>query len=184
MARAACFGRMRGVEDEAGGPHVIEDFETRRLSVRHWRPDLRKLSQLEAALAPVFTPEVLAPLPPPLQAVEPFAAWAAARAAESEVFIARRGGEVVGLLIIATDRSDEVPAVRLGYLIAAPFWGQGFASELLEGLVASLRGPVRLVGGVARGNAASARVLVKQGFALAADQPDADVEVYVREIGE
>ena len=57
--------------------------------------------------------------------------------------------------------------VRLGYLLAEDAWGQGYASELVEAFVGWCRQhpPIAsIVGGVARDNVASARVLTKSGF--------------------
>lgn len=57
--------------------------------------------------------------------------------------------------------------VRLGYVLAEPFWGRGMASELVSGLVEWARAHPSistLSGGVALGNPASARVLSRNGF--------------------
>lgn len=74
---------------------------------------------------------------------------------------------LAGLLILNRADDDE-NIIHLGYLLAKTAWGQGLATELVQGLVAhlqqqdSFRGQVR--GGVDRHNPASARVLQKADF--------------------
>lgn len=167
-------------------------FETSRLTVRNWRQDLDAPSRrksLEAALEEILNSRVLEHLPPPLQlTVEGgISGWVSARAEESDVLLVTRAGssELVGLLIIATDMESPGPlTLHIGYLFAQADWGQGYATEVLSGLIAALgRGkPVRLVGGVSPGNAASARVLEKVGFRRDPELSMSDVDMFVRVI--
>ncbi|CAE7851289.1 unnamed protein product, partial [Symbiodinium microadriaticum] len=82
---------------------------------------------------------------------------------------------IVGLVIafeLAVEGSDFQKDIRLGYLLSERFWGQGFASELVRGFVSwcrqfngtDTRQIASIIGGVARTNVASKRVLVKNGF--------------------
>ncbi|PWE28007.1 hypothetical protein C4N9_14260 [Pararhodobacter marinus] len=150
-------------------------FQTARFRVAHWCPLLGDASArraLEEALRDILTPAVLAHLPEsfrPDPGKGSASRWIDARAAESDVLTihAQRDGRLVGLVILAAGPNDAAPAVlHLGYLFAQPVWGQGAASEVLGGLLASLRGraPISLLGGVDRDNPASARVLQKAGF--------------------
>ncbi len=53
-------------------------------------------------------------------------------------------------------------------MLSEPHWGQGFASELIAGLVQWCRSKpsvTRIVAGVERANSPSIRVLEKAGFA-------------------
>ncbi len=172
------------------------DFTTARLSVRDWRPALADPAArraLEAALAGLLTPPVLAPLPPALQldpAPGAVAAWVQDRAAEAEVMTvaAADGGGLVGLLLLAADPDPAPaadPALHLGYLLAETAWGRGLATELLAGLVAALsgRGPLRLRAGVDRTNPASARVLVKAGFVALPELSAAGAAMFERRVG-
>lgn len=166
-------------------------FTTARLSIHSWRPlikDRAARQTLEAALSRILTPGVLAYLPPALQIEqrgETLATWIDAREAESEVLLVewKDSGAVVGLVILAPDPGAAPrPTIHVGYLIAEPAWGRGVASELLIGLVAAMEndGPVQLVAGVDRANAASARVLRKAGFVRAPDLSTPATDTYVR----
>ena len=84
---------------------------------------------------------------------------------EAEVVVlATRSGEAIGLLILSHGATGD-RLRHLGYLFVRAAWGQGYASEMLRALQDLYRGqPVILSGGVMADNAASARVLQKQGF--------------------
>lgn len=171
------------VGDELG------EFRTPRLHVAHWQP-LLKETRLRDALSEILIPAVLRDLPPPMQlsgAPDSIPEWIAARASESEVYLVQTDGDrsIIGLLILAVDDGQKVATCHLGYLLGAPHWGQGYASELVAGLVAALDpGPVmRLVGGVAATNPASARVLEKHGFEVVPDQSDSETMMFARLVG-
>jgi len=74
------------------------------------------------------------------------------------------GSEVVGC--IGIDRSETADA-EIGYWIARPHWGRGYASEAARGVleVARLLGHNRIEAGHFTDNPASGRVLRKIGFA-------------------
>ena len=153
----------------------ITTFETQRLKIRDWTAalaDPARRSALELALRSILSPAVLAPLPPPLQLTEgpgDLAAWVDARAAESDVLsiTEKATSQLVGLVILAQipEPADQT-TVHIGYLFAEVAWGQGLASEMLQGLVFATRAdaPLKLLGGVDVSNPASARVLQKAGF--------------------
>ena len=95
-----------------------------------------------------------------------------------------RDEELIGLVILAQDPDAALPTVHLGYLFAKSVWGRGAASEVVTGLVQSLRAsaPVRLVGGVDPANPASARVLEKAGFARDPAQSSQDSTIYTKDL--
>jgi RimJ/RimL family protein N-acetyltransferase len=81
------------------------------------------------------------------------------------IFLRTAGApQLVGAIGLARRRGDEV---ELGYWIARPFWGRGFATEAGQAVVRmareSLRLP-RLAAGHLVDNPASGRVLEKLGF--------------------
>ena len=79
------------------------------------------------------------------------------------------------------DRPGAPIEVRLGYLLAEDAWGQGYASELVEGFVRWCRQhpPIAsIAGGVARDNVASVRVLTKNGFQRDSTADVGDVNLY------
>jgi ribosomal-protein-alanine N-acetyltransferase len=95
-------------------------------------------------------------------------------------WIAERDRE--GALLLVLDRSSKTPVgliilfeseeegsgrcVRIGYMLAESAWGRGYGSELLKGFVDWCRtvSISSIIGGVARENDASRRVLEKNGF--------------------
>ena len=74
-----------------------------------------------------------------------------------------QGSRVVGCIGIG---ASETADVELGYWIAQPFWGRGFASEAARGVleVARLLGHEQMEAGHFTDNPASGRVLRKLGF--------------------
>jgi RimJ/RimL family protein N-acetyltransferase len=151
-------------------------FSTERLRVENWNGAPRDgggRAALLAALADLLSPPVTKHLPEPMRLAEgPGAveAWVAARDAESDVFCVcdRKTQALLGLLILGADQ-DAAGAltIRLGFLLAESAWGQGYATELVHGLVAWCKNQAltgQLLGGVETENAASAAVLTKAGF--------------------
>ena len=96
--------------------------------------------------------------------------WLEARHAESRVLLVEAidRNAPIGLVLLTEDEDESRTTIRLGYLLREDSWGRGYASELLIGLVASLRQAVphncTLIGGVSKANPASGRVLAKAGF--------------------
>lgn len=153
-------------------------FETDRLLVREWHsasPEEWPEQNLAALVTRVMTEPVTRSLPSSWQGeytAERAAGWIAERDSEGATLLVleRSTRQAVGLLMlfesVAEDEPDGVD-VRVGYLLAESAWGEGIASELIEGLVewSRAQAPIRsLAGGVARDNVASARVLEKSGF--------------------
>jgi len=167
----------------------FQHFETARLRVRPWGETLRDPSRaaaLYARLQDILTPAVLAHLPPSMQmggASVDVAGWVAAREAESDVSLIwhKADAAIIGLCIFARFPAPSRDDVHLGYLLAEDTWGQGYASELLQGMAAANQNgaAVTLIGGVGRDNPASARVLVKAGFVRDAARSDSETDVFV-----
>lgn len=130
---------------------------------------------LAAEISALLTAKTTSFLPADWQGdytVERAGRWIAERDAESATLLAVAKDPIstIGLVILfeSTDRTTGALDLRIGYVIAESAWGQGFAGELVEGLVgwARAQGSIRSIsGGVASGNPASARVLLKNGFA-------------------
>lgn len=160
-------------------------FETGRLSVAHWRDvlvDEAARTRLERELSSILTPVTTAFLPPSMQ-VEPgsdISAWVTGRADESDVCTVRLAdGTLIGLLILHVDAG----VIRIGYLFGEEHWGQGYATELLAGLIrwcASSGKGYQLIGGVEADNKASIRVLEKAGFKLDKAASAPHVRFYTR----
>jgi len=162
------------------------NFQTKRLQVQDWTADIKSGAAFERDLSPLLTPNVLAPLPPPLQlGAIPLAEWIAARASESLVCSVHlsENRALCGLILLHFEATHPTPTCHLGYLLAEDYWGQGLASELLAGLInwfqIEIPGTV-LMAGVATNNPVSARVLVKNGFVPAGREFADDVKMYTR----
>lgn len=153
-------------------------FETRRLLVKEWHSfgyaDW-KHQDLADVVVHMLTDRVTRQLPAGWQGTydrERTQRWIAERDLEGATLLVvdKASREPAGLVILFESSADRTQAVelRLGYLLAEDFWGQGLASELLGGLVdwSRAHGIASLAGGVERGNIASMRVLEKNGFSL------------------
>ncbi|SHG79657.1 Acetyltransferase (GNAT) domain-containing protein [Cognatiyoonia sediminum] len=169
------------------------DFTTARLRVQSWNSgaDGSSWSDIEVTgLRRLLTPAVLRHLPPSMHLTDfdsEIQGWVGERLDESNLLKVSFEQRLVGLVILAVETTkSRRPNVHIGYLLAEDTWGQGLASELIVGLVEALSplAPVRLVGGVERGNSASARVLEKAGFACDAQVPMDGVDTYFLDIPE
>jgi RimJ/RimL family protein N-acetyltransferase len=177
------------VEDRTG---IVSScrFDTDRLRVENWNAALRDggtRSALMAELSALLTPAVTQYLPEPMRLYEgpdEIERWVSARNDESDVFCVRdaRMHELLGLLVLGASRdATGALTVRLGFLLAEKAWGKGIATELVKGLVGwcakqALTG--QLLGGVEVENAASAAVLIKAGFARAADMSSDETHTF------
>lgn len=88
-------------------------------------------------------------------------------------------GDLWGVLICAQTAPQEL---HIGYIIGQAQWGKGLASELILGLCQAARSAdiKTLIGGVARDNPASARVLEKAGFQAAPNPNDPASDLFVK----
>lgn len=165
-------------------------FETIRMRAESWSATVDRREQrrvLVEELKNVLTPQVLRHLPEPLQMSEAHPEideWVTARAAESDVMLVRdcASDRLLGLLILAEFVDSEVlTTVHLGYLFSEEAWGNGYATELIAGLVSWYRDKdqsVQLFGGVENGNTASSKVLRKNGFEVVEDLSDETTEMF------
>ena len=162
-------------------------FQTDRMEVGDWPSHLTGTHAVEARstfVVSLLSEAVTQELPTGWQGPydeDRASAWFADRRGEGAVLpiVARSDRRPVGLLILAeSEITDGLLDIFLGYLIHESDWGRGLATEVVAGLADWCRanGTVRsIVGGVTDGNAASARVLQKNGFVPAstvADVPD------------
>ena len=82
-------------------------------------------------------------------------------------FLITRARDAAVIGCIGLDKVDEYPdAIEMGYWIARPFWGQGFATEAGRAAldVAQSLGHSKIVASHFLDNPASGRVLCKLGF--------------------
>ena len=161
---------------------LFQQFETDRFSVVHWAdtiavPVARR--GLVKQLPNLLTPDVIAHLPPFCDLSDQnIEQWIDARAAESDIYLIRETGTdaIIGLLFLTPPSNNDI---HLGYLFEQSTWGQGYATELLAGLVSHVpKTGVCLLGGVERKNPASAHVLRKTGFHVVPELSDAETEMF------
>ena len=168
---------------------IFNDFATTRLTIRNWLPSMRPSvdkTMLAARLVPILTKTVLEHLPPSLQVdqtADAALAWIDARTDESDVYLVKLSvtGELVGLMILVSEtRPGRGVCVHIGYLFSQAAWGKGYATELLKGVLkqAKKRPPITLVGGVEKGNEASAHILRKVGFTQSTTLNDDTTDVF------
>lgn len=89
------------------------------------------------------------------------------------------------LLIYGYEAGNTNQSIRIGYVISEKYWGNGFASELIEALVSKLLevgSVLSVVGGVAPSNVASVRVLTKNGFQFLENSNGTDF--YIRKLSQ
>jgi len=75
--------------------------------------------------------------------------------------------EIFGCAAVFRSTTDD--DWEVGYWVAQPFWGRGYATEALNAVIAWARtelGATRLLAGHFEGNDASAHILTKAGFRL------------------
>ena len=161
---------------------LFQQFETEPLSVAHWAdtiaaPVARR--NLATQLPDLLTPDVIAHLPPFFDLTDQnIDQWIDARDAESDIYLIREAGTdtIIGLMFLTLPFNNDI---HLGYLLGQAAWGQGYASELLAGLMLHVpKTGFRLLGGVGRENPASAHVLRKTGFQLLSELSDTKTEMF------
>jgi RimJ/RimL family protein N-acetyltransferase len=139
---------------------------TERLLLRPgWREDAPALT---AAIGDEAILTKLARAPSPYRLVDA-EGWLGRDRAEDEadflIFTRDDGQRLIGGVGLSPDA--ERGAIELGYWIARPYWGQGFATEAARAVVDTARETLRLkrlVSGHFVDNPASGRVLAKLGF--------------------
>jgi len=165
-------------------------FTTGRLTVQHWSDRIADADWLLQALPDLLTPPVLAQLPPsfaPPDSPDGWRRWISDRARECDVYTVCTSADdnMIGLLILAGDDQENAPVIHVGYLLRTDSWGQGYGSELVNGLVDKLADgqACRLLAGVAIDNPASARILQKAGFSRSNTLSDSDTDMFTRSVG-
>ncbi len=154
-------------------------FRTDRLEVGEWHAMAENYGlDLETVVLDTLTPQTTRALPPEWHGafdIERSRRWIEDRDAESATLLAveHETGAAPCLLLLFESASieDSGVDVRIGYIVRDETAGRGLASELIGGLVEWARSQPTigvLAGGVSSDNAASARVLIKNGFVTAA----------------
>ena len=143
--------------------------------------------ELAAIVARILTPKVTESLPQNWQgfySLERAKGWVTERDAEGVNLLVIEKNTQTAMGFIILSGNDSFKDLRLGYLLAESSWGQGYASELIQGFVEWCRENAisSVTGGVAKGNIASRRVLEKSGFVCMSDSSDCEEQMLVLRI--
>ncbi|WP_330959941.1 GNAT family N-acetyltransferase [Photobacterium sp. 53610] len=161
------------------------EFHTARLRVSHISKLLNQnRTTLEELLAHaalnLLTPKVTHSLPPEFQSVQcehSARVWARKMMKESHVLVIQVTvtQEIIGFIFLSQYDDAGLQKAHVGYLLGEGYWGQGYASECLAGLIAWCQEAQivsALVAGVETENFQSVRLLQKHGFdEVAIDAP-------------
>lgn len=153
-------------------------FVTERLLVEEWHSlsaDDWAHQELAHVVSTMLTARVTQSLPEGWQGaytIERASEWIQERDREgATLLVVERSSRMpVGVMILLESDDEKLGrSVRIGYLLSESAWGQGLASELVQGFVGWCRmaGIGSIVGGVERDNVPSQRVLEKNGFVCA-----------------
>jgi ribosomal-protein-alanine N-acetyltransferase len=161
-------------------------FDTDRLIVKEWRALIASDKDMAEVVITILTPRVTRSLPEGWQGeytADRASRWIAERDQEGATLLVLDGSSraPIGLMILfESERGKSGRCVRIGYLLAESAWGQGFASELLEGFVdwCGTANISSVIGGVARENVASRRILEKNGFDILPDTQNQHELIY------
>ena len=160
-------------------------LDTERLRAREWHAmaaETQPPQDLDRIVAHILTESVTRALPASWHgrySVERARGWIKARDAEGTVLLVveESSRRAIGLLLLTEIGTADGLDIRVGYVVAEPFWHRGFASEVVAGLVAWSRAQplvASLAAGVAKNNPASARVLEKNGFRVSNEENQID----------
>lgn len=147
-------------------------FLTKSLRVKPWNEELFTEKKLEE-IVHILSPEVTSSLPEGwqnLSSVIEAREWLGERINESAFLtISNEKLELIGFLLLYPETVDNQTIIHLGYLLGKQYWGRGYGTELIEGVVNRCReipGITKIFGGVEKANPASGRVLEKCNFTI------------------
>lgn len=155
MSRSALFD---------GTPETVQ---TSRLSLRP--PHEADFDAMVALLADpdVALPMASIPFPYSHGDAEAYLRKTRSDPAHRSYAIVGRNEDLLGNLALSDPRDGR--PLQLGYWLGKPFWGHGYVTEALDGLIAAIKATGlidRLGARVLVGNTGSRRVLEKSGFAV------------------
>ncbi len=160
------------------------EFDTKRLSVTsildHTEVSTSAVIAVLSDKATEYLPDDWQSISQKKQAIE----WLTNRIAEGAIgsITVKPSGQCVGfLLVYGFDPSAHSEEVRIGYVLAEPYWGKGLVTELMSGFIhaAHAMGNVAtVVAGTSKDNTASGRVLIKNDFVLSHSENETDFYVY------
>lgn len=126
-------------------------------------------SEFFVSVMDILTPSVVESLPPYFQNVNSISSaqeWLKHVVSDGRLFIVKLVGEskAIGFVFLSTEDSGDT---HIGYLLGESFWGKGYATEILKGLIDFIKSEdqvTRLIAGVDTDNVASIKLLQRLGF--------------------
>jgi RimJ/RimL family protein N-acetyltransferase len=126
-------------------------------------------SEFLVSVLDILTPSVVGSLPPYFQNVNSISSareWLKQIVSDGRLFVVKLVGEskAIGFVFLSTENSGDT---HIGYLLAESYWGKGYATEILKGLIDFIKSEdqvTRLIAGVATDNVASIKLLQKLDF--------------------
>lgn len=158
-------------------------FKSHRLAIVEITEEfsLSAHSYLLERIPQILTPAVVENLPPYFHGInssKQARIWLERMLSESRLLqVETEDHDLIGFLFAYVENNNYA---QIGYLLAEEYWGQGLASELLQGFICEVKASeswLKLVGGVSSSNIASAKLLTKLGFVKQSDN-DKDVVFY------
>jgi RimJ/RimL family protein N-acetyltransferase len=159
----ACSVRYR-----KGMPILTFTYQTSRLSVVEVFSDTLEAEAL-VAITELFTPKVVENLPPYFRHINSLSDaqhWYEKMVSESRLFMVKKTdtNTIIGFIFVFVGSDADA---HIGYLLGEDYWGKGYATELLIGLIDFIKHEKiikRFIAGVAINNIVSSRLLHKLGF--------------------
>jgi RimJ/RimL family protein N-acetyltransferase len=143
-------------------------YKTSRLSVVEFFKATSE-TQMLVSIMELLTPNVVQSLPPYFQNIDSISDaqnWLDKMVSQSRLFKVVHVGSNTTIGFIFVYPGNDAQA-HIGYLLGEPYWGKGYATELLIGLIDFLEREnniKRLIAGVATNNIVSSTLLQKLGF--------------------
>lgn len=125
--------------------------------------------EILSATVKLLTENVVENLPPNFHGVSTLTDaqhWFEKMVSDSRLFMVKHleDNTIIGFVFLSTqDKAD----AHIGYLLGQCYWGKGFATEILYGLINFLKQGTelkQLIAGVAASNLVSSNLLIKVGF--------------------
>ncbi len=160
-------------------PNHFYAFETDRLSIVAYANFIQSNPEINLSKVAfdILTPQVTKTLPKSWQHIhsaQDVIDWLTLINNESRFYIVslKETNKAVGFMFLFEPEDNTPPIhIRLGYLIRESQWGQGFATEIIDGLLKKCK-QLNSVGGITAGvennNIGSIKVLERNNFTLEA----------------
>jgi len=149
-------------------------YQTTRLSVDEVFSDTQE-TEILASITELLTPKVVESLPPYFRNVNSISEaqeWLKKMVSESRLFMVKDTdtNTIIGFVFVFVGNNADA---HIGYLLGESYWGKGYATELLKGLIDFIKHEnkiMRLIAGVATNNIVSSKLLHKLGFLKSASE--------------